>query len=284
MKAGKALERLVEVLERHLGSQDNVKVESPKYLEDSTTGKKREHDVVLTIKASHHSAIISIECKDRKRPVGVPEVEAFWAKCEHTNVNKAVFVSTSGFAKSAKEKAAFLGVSCLSLEEVNKLDWLAGDASVIEHSKIHDKAVLSYLYDEVPLHPLDEYGFFSPDDEIISDELVKHNLKLDADKMPFGEEGKWQKFQHRYRTDGCYLKHRDNGDVILVPEVIVDVTYKYEVTSTRFEQMKYFDSVTGSEIADVAVANINFDGGDKRITLIDDGERRVMSVLGSEGS
>ena len=73
---GKALERLVAQIEKTLVSND-VLVDSPKRLPDRVTGKLREHDVVLTFKQGNHTAMDAIECRDRSRPIGVPEVEAF---------------------------------------------------------------------------------------------------------------------------------------------------------------------------------------------------------------
>lgn len=80
-KQGKALEILVASLEKALAENQNVTVHSPVRLPDRTTGKLREHDVVVEFKEGHHSLLVAIECRDRSRPIGVPQVEAFWAKC-----------------------------------------------------------------------------------------------------------------------------------------------------------------------------------------------------------
>lgn len=72
MKPGRSLEKLVAYLERHLADSGAVFVESPKRLPDKTTGKLREHDVVLTVNSGHHKILVAVECRDRSRPVGVP--------------------------------------------------------------------------------------------------------------------------------------------------------------------------------------------------------------------
>lgn len=124
MKKGRSLEKLVAYLEGHLSANDNVTVESPKHLRDKSTGRLREHDVVLTIKSGHHTILVAIECRDRSRPVGVPQLEGFAKKCQETGVNQGVIVSPCGFTKTAPKKSRALGIRCLSLDQVNVLPWI----------------------------------------------------------------------------------------------------------------------------------------------------------------
>jgi Restriction endonuclease len=98
VKDGKALEQLIGIIEKILAANDNIIVELDKKLTDKFTGEQRQFDVVLTVKHQHHTVVIGIECKDRARPVGVPDVEAFHTKCQHAGINQGVIVSTSGFA------------------------------------------------------------------------------------------------------------------------------------------------------------------------------------------
>lgn len=124
MKKGRSLEKLVAYLEGHLLANDMVTVESPKRLRDKSTGRLREHDVVLTIKSGHHTILVAIECRDRSRPVGVPQLEGFAKKCQETGVNQGVIVSPCGFTKTAPKKSRALGIRCLSLDQVNVLPWM----------------------------------------------------------------------------------------------------------------------------------------------------------------
>mgnify|MGYP001408041090 CR=1 FL=1 len=124
MKQGKALEQLVASLEKALSVEQSVLIKSPKRMPDKTTGRLREHDVVLTINQAHHTFLIAIECRDLSRPVTVNQVEGFWAKCQHTGVGQGVMVSASGFYNSARTKADHLGIRCLDLEEAKSFNWL----------------------------------------------------------------------------------------------------------------------------------------------------------------
>jgi hypothetical protein len=126
LKRGRSLELLVSHLEKVLGHDTGVKVESPKRLPDllSDRHRTREHDVVLSISHGHHKLTIALECRDHSRPIGVSQVEAFSTKCLHTGVNHGVLVSSKGFYKSALEKADKLSIRCLSLEQVTSFGWL----------------------------------------------------------------------------------------------------------------------------------------------------------------
>lgn len=60
----------------------------------------RQFDVLARINVGLHSVLLAYEVKHRSRPVGVDAVEAFVTKARDANVNKATFVSTSGFQKA----------------------------------------------------------------------------------------------------------------------------------------------------------------------------------------
>lgn len=129
-KSGKSLERLVATLERAL-SDTNASIESPsRRLIDRDTKKPREHDVVITWDHGHHQIVTAIECRDRSRPVGVPDVEAFADKCASTGVNSGVIVSASGFRNSARVKAETRSIVCMDLTEVAGFDWLGTQAFI----------------------------------------------------------------------------------------------------------------------------------------------------------
>ncbi len=145
---GKSLEDLVCTIESVLSDNKNTVIESPKYILDKLTGKPREHDVVLTIKESHHEILVAIECKDRARPIGVPDVEGFYQKCVDTNIDQGVLVSTSGFYETAKKKASLLGIKCLMLSEIEDTNWLANDAIATFRTRTVTDISLSFDYSD----------------------------------------------------------------------------------------------------------------------------------------
>src|ERR1051326_1310574 len=120
---GRDLQRLIHAIESSLHDGAKVKVESPKRLIDKDTGRLREHDMVLTFLEGPHELCVALECRDRSRPVGVPEVEAFWAKCQRTGISHGIIVSSKGFTKSAISKANTQNIGCLLLDEVESFDW-----------------------------------------------------------------------------------------------------------------------------------------------------------------
>lgn len=127
-RSGKQLERLVTMLEKMLaGSTATIEARSRR-LRDRDTGRLREHDVLITWDHGHHQITTAIECRDRKRPVGVPDVEAFADKCASTGVHNGVIVSATGFSQSARNKAEVRAIGCMKLEEVERFDWLALEA------------------------------------------------------------------------------------------------------------------------------------------------------------
>ena len=145
-KPGKSLETLVSSIERVLAGNDNVSVESPKFLSDRITGESREHDVVITLTGSHHKSTIAIECRDRSRKVTVNEIESFWSKCQDTGIDRGIIVSSKGFTKAALTKSLHRGIRCLRLSEASSFNWLLTTGIRIRHRKM-DSRKLELFYE-----------------------------------------------------------------------------------------------------------------------------------------
>lgn len=78
-------------------------------------GHRREFDVVIEDNWSGQSLLGVIECKNLKKRVGTPEVEAFKEKSEKVKANFRAIVSTKGFSKPALEAAKHYGIGTMSL-------------------------------------------------------------------------------------------------------------------------------------------------------------------------
>jgi hypothetical protein len=123
-RQGEEFQKLVSYLERAVADQPNVTVESPMFIPDKVTGDPREHDIVITQRFPQREITTAIECRDLKRPVTVPQIEAFHTKCEDTGINKRVIVSSAGFYKTTRKKAERYGIDCLTFAQVGTVDWL----------------------------------------------------------------------------------------------------------------------------------------------------------------
>lgn len=175
MKTGRSLEKLVAYLERHFAIRDGVKVESPKRLRDKSTGRLREHDVVLTITSGHHTVLVAIECRDRSRPVGVTQLEGFAKKCQETRIGQGVIVSPRGFTKTAPAKARALGIRCLSLDQTNVLPWLLCETFDIyqtNYDHINFTIIPENDFEEKP----DNFALETEEGEKITIDILRNNL------------------------------------------------------------------------------------------------------------
>jgi hypothetical protein len=150
-KDGKALQVLVHAIETLISGSPNVRVESPKRLPDKDTGQLREHDVVITFTQAHHEFLLALECRDRSRPVGVPDVEGFHAKCSRTGIGRGAMVSSIGFRKTALAKAESYGIGCLALQEVTRFDWcLAPAVTVLNHDLLGANLAIDFEREPPP--------------------------------------------------------------------------------------------------------------------------------------
>jgi hypothetical protein len=132
MRSSRSLEKLVAHLHGQLIESGSVQIESPKHLRDNSTGRLRRHDVVLTITTGYQTFLVAIECRERKRPVGLSQLAAFARKCSATSIDKSAIVSSCGFTRTALSGAEALGVYCLTLEQVKSFPWIHCETSLCQ--------------------------------------------------------------------------------------------------------------------------------------------------------
>lgn len=102
--------------------------------------------MAITWNHGHHVLITAIECRDRSRPVGVPDVESFAKKCERTGVNQGIIVSAQGFAGSAITKAEACGIICRTLEDAGDFDWLPTPTCAVGYTKNFGKVDFRLIF------------------------------------------------------------------------------------------------------------------------------------------
>jgi hypothetical protein len=123
-KRSNEFQQLVSLIERALQSSD-VTVTESRELEDKSTGRPREVDVVLESRQGAHPFIISVECRagSSPRPASIEWVEQMWGKHATLPTNKLILVAKGGFTAAARQKAGWLNVTLLELREATECDW-----------------------------------------------------------------------------------------------------------------------------------------------------------------
>jgi hypothetical protein len=280
MGKGKDLERVVSTLEKHLSAHSQTVIESPKRLKDITTGRLREHDVVLTVSSDHHVFTVAIECRDRKRKVGVPDVESFWAKCSDTGVDKGIIVSSSGFTNSAIEKAIFRSIRCLTIDEVETFDWLCPDAVLVEHTKEYGMAIYTYVVDwTTNVLDFSDYLAFFEDGIEITDDVILNFIKQDLKNLLNDLPSVNNVISIRCNTKGCYLKHHGNDKKIPLNAIQLKIPFVNKIEEKSFTRRSYLDPNLEGSIAEIATAPVTIDGELKQFAIVSSEGRRSLQLL-----
>jgi len=274
---GKALQALVHAIETAVSGSPNVKVESPKRLRDKDTGRLREHDVVLTFTQAHHEFLLALECRDRSRPVGVPDVEAFHAKCLRTGIGRGLMVSPNGFTKTALRKAESYGIGYLKLQEVTRFNWcLTPVVTVLNHDLLGANVAIkferepppgwvAYSEDGLPVTPAVVGGwalrFFN---EILKPEGVEGDVtRTFVDVAPA---------LHTFDRD---------GNRIAATQVAVTCRYQINRVMVPLEFREYLDVAKNNLLTSMATAQMNLQN--QPVTLVltrapDDGSFKLTLV------
>lgn len=119
-RKGDIFNKLVAKIEK-LITDKHITIQSNALLTDKTAGNPREHDILLNYDDGHHQFKISIECKDWKKPVDQPVIEAFQTKLRNTGIQKGIIVSSNGFTKNAILTAKNADIECWSLKKLRLL-------------------------------------------------------------------------------------------------------------------------------------------------------------------
>lgn len=260
MRKGRSLEKLVAYLERHFAANDLVTVESPKRLRDKSTGRLREHDVVLTITSGHHTVLVAVECRDRSRPVGVNQLEGFAKKCQETRIGQGVIVSPVGFTKTAPAKARSLGTRCLSLDQVNVLPWL-----LCENFELYRTTYVHINFTIIPENDFDKkpdhFSLETDQGENITVDMLRNNLitslNKQRDELPLkpnvGNHVKRIKFVPKNLT----IIDSATGRRERVRYINTVAQCKTEMTSIPFVLQEYRDLGDSGCIAQLATADLD---------------------------
>lgn len=121
-KKGRVVEKIVAMLH----DWPNVKVERNVYLPAlGNSSRRREIDVLLTTEVVGYPVRIAIECKNEKKPIGSPAIDAFVGKLQDVGIptQHGIFVSASGFTSrggAAIARAKEAGIRALVLDGLSK--------------------------------------------------------------------------------------------------------------------------------------------------------------------
>jgi Restriction endonuclease len=126
-KIGEPFELLVAQIQARIDPTSNVA--HNEYMIDRL-GQRLQFDVVIRGQFAGQHMLGVIECKDLRRKVGTPEIDAFHTKAQDINANFKIIASKRGFSDPAIHKAQHYGIRLVSLldpEVFNQLfafgDW-----------------------------------------------------------------------------------------------------------------------------------------------------------------
>ena len=268
-RKGKSFEKLVSSIEKALAHEKSVEVESPKRLIDRTTGKLREHDVVLSVKQGHHLLIVAIECRDRSRPITVNQVEGFWAKCQDTGVDQGIIVSSMGFYNTARKKADHLGIRCLDIEEVDSFDWLLTPGFHAIHTNLI-RNDWTFFPEEDGIVEKENMEIYDQDGNRINQAILTSNAQQQLKKLlpkppePI-ESGE---LNVRFEAGGLYLKNSETGKTTPVKFAIAKLQYSVSIEIIPFRLLQYQDKYADENITDAAVAQFQFGENSGKLMIV----------------
>jgi hypothetical protein len=275
-KSGKSLEQVVGHLESVLSGSKNATIEIRKRLKDKVTGRLREHDVVITLREAHHILIIALECRDRSRPIGVDQVEAFSKKCEQTGINQGIIVSAHGFCNTALVKAAALSIQCLTMAEALSFSWLNANTLRKEQINITHTHANFVLQSKQVSQSLQNYTLVDSRGIEVLREMLTINA-IQQLQLLREQPGHVDTGSASFIFDGQGYGIKDNLTTTVYPleQIVLEVKYEVIVGFTPFKLYQYSDTSDGNVIGDAAVANIDFGDFSGDLAFVHDPQRGI---------
>jgi hypothetical protein len=279
-RRGRTFEELTALLEQALRTHPDVRVESPARVTDMVTGQSREIDVLLTIPLAHHTIRIALECRERSRPVGVPEVEAFLSKIQDTGINQGVIVSATGFASTARTKAEKHHIRCLSLNQVSSLEWLNTDHVAVLQRYVHNNDWSIGVAGEPPSLPEAQLMIRFRGTELTPEARLSSALRVLLDsEYDQGIPGRYEKTFELNAAD-LELVDREAGTAYPVEKADVSVTWEASASNIPLELHTY-RRADGTHIAEAATATLGSELGPAvlpgTLLLVRDPERGIRA-------
>lgn len=112
--------RMIEAIVAGMHESDGVKVErNVKLPPIGSQGPKREIDVLLSSEVCGYPVRWAIECKNEKKRIGAPYIDAFVGKLQDVGIPPSfgIFVTTSDYSQGAIEQAKKVGIRLLIIED-----------------------------------------------------------------------------------------------------------------------------------------------------------------------
>jgi len=90
---------------------------------DKASNQHREIDILIECSTGPYPTKLGIECTERKRKLGVKDVEQIYTKHRNVGINSTVMVANSGYFKPASEFAKNNSITLLTFDAAMKLQW-----------------------------------------------------------------------------------------------------------------------------------------------------------------
>ncbi|MFL5625332.1 MAG: restriction endonuclease [Ktedonobacteraceae bacterium] len=124
--------RMIEAIVASMHEGENVKVERNVRLSSiGSQGSKREIDVLLTSEVCGYPVRWAFECKNEKKRIGAPYLDAFVGKLQDVGIPPqfGIFVAASDYSRGAIGRAKKEGIRLLIIKDV-----LADVESMVQHA------------------------------------------------------------------------------------------------------------------------------------------------------
>ncbi len=113
--------RMIEAIVASMHENDGVKVErNVKLPPIGSQGPKREIDVLLSSDVCGYPVRWAIECKNEKKRIGAPYIDAFVGKLQDVGIPPlyGIFITTSDYSQGAIEQAKKVGIRLLIIKDI----------------------------------------------------------------------------------------------------------------------------------------------------------------------
>lgn len=241
---GEDFNQLINIIEKSLYQNENASYKTHVRLKDKQTDDMREFDIIVYAKIGHRTLLTSIECKNLRRKIDIPLIEAYSAKCRDTGIDRAVIVSSVGFSKGALKKAFKHNIDCLSLREADLYDW--------QHCKgitmRLDTAINYDLKAEIKEKNIQDL-FVSIDNKLLGSYL--HKLFHDTVK-PYSPEKSLLEIPVKNIEE--FLKATNAVINIELKKLIVQVTYQSIIKWVPFSYLSYKNHNNDETLASIGSA------------------------------
>jgi len=185
-------------------------------------------------------------------------------------------VSTSGYAKTALDKAKYYNISCLDIDELDNIEWILTDAVTVFERRL--VATKWHISTDHKFSSIGEVKLYSKEGTEITKEMLATAVKQIMRSMDLkANVGEHHTEMIELKSDGMKVVRSEPNEEQYVTKLLIEITYEAVYKEEPLTLVNYEDSTDKQNVTRGAYGDISVEEDKYRIVMVEqaDGRKKI---------